>query len=213
MHINWQRRHIAEAANEVGARLIVLSSDMVFDGSSAPYAEKSHPTPASEYGQAKHEVERYLTRAAPTCLIVRTSLIYEFTKENRQVSWMLDRIAAGNSVPLFQDEYRQPIHATNLSECLLELASSSIQGIIHVAGPNALSRLEYGSALLTIMGYNASNLVEPVLASEIAPLRPRDLSMTLEKARKHLRTPLLTIQEAATQLPIHGHRTETTTSR
>ncbi len=205
-------KHIAEAANLEGAKLITLSSDMVFDGTKAPYSETSTPTPTSAYGEIKAEVEEYFREAVPTCLIIRTSLIYEFAPENRQVSWMTGRIASGNSVPLFLDEVRHPIHAENLAECLLELCVSDLSGILQIAGPNPLSRAEYGSSLLEIMGYSSEH-VEHVLAAEVSPDRPRNLTLNLDKALRSLQTPLRSIQQAASYYSIQGQRTETTTSR
>ena len=189
-------RHICEAARRTGARLIAISTDMVFDGSHPPYDEYDPPAPLSPYGRVKAENERFLLASYERCLIVRTSLIYDFTPDNRQVSWMLDRIRAGETVPLFVDEIRQPIWAWNLAEILLELAAGDLKGILNAAGPRPLSRWDYGSALLRALGYDPEKVARPVYAAEIAPGRPRDCTLRLDRVRQACKTPLLSLSEA-----------------
>jgi dTDP-4-dehydrorhamnose reductase len=208
-------RHIAEAAHRVNARLIALSTDMVFDGRSPPYAEDSEPAPLSDYGRAKRQAEIEILKADYNVLVVRTSLIYDLTPENRQVRWMLDAIRVGKPVMLFTDEIRNPIWACNLAEVLLELAALSVTGVLHVAGGQATSRWDYGCALLAALGYDPTTVGVPVRAAEVAPGRPTDLTMQLDKARRLLRTPLLPLDQAlcrAQRGDGYGQATSTTTS-
>jgi dTDP-4-dehydrorhamnose reductase len=187
--------NISEAAQRAKCRLIALSTDLIFDGKHPPYDEQAPPTPISPYGQVKAENERTFLNT-PDCLIVRTSLIYDLARTNRQVSWMLEKIEARETVPLFTDEIRQPIWAWNLAEALLELATNELSGILHVAGPQPLSRYEYGSRLLHALGYDPIQVVRPVRAADMMPERPRDCTLSLEKAFACLRTPLLPVDEA-----------------
>ncbi len=189
-------RHIAEAASSIGCRLIALSTDMVFDGTRAPYAEDAPPTPVGPYAQVKADNEAMLLAAHRNCLIVRTSLIYDLTPLNKQVAWMERAIAAGQPVALFEDEVRQPIWAWNLAEALLELAQGSARGILHVAGPEPVSRWELGCALLEALGYDPRLVARRARAAEIAPSRPRTLILKLDRARAILHTPLLPLHEA-----------------
>src|SRR5689334_18646362 len=69
-------RNVALAAHRVGARLIHLSTDLVFDGEQgAPYAEDADPRPVSPYGQAKLEAEALVRSHHREALVVRTSLL------------------------------------------------------------------------------------------------------------------------------------------
>lgn len=190
-------RNLAAAAELAGAHLTLLSTDCVFDGSHAPYSEDARPAPASPYGQAKAEAERIVAGGCRNSLIVRTSLIYGFTRGNRQLSWIADRLSACEVVTLFTDELRHPIWARNLAEALLEAAAERITGILHIAGPEALSRHEYGLRLLRAAGIDPADGIRPGLAAEIAPARVRDLRLCLDRAQQTLTTPLLTIDEAA----------------
>lgn len=68
--------HVARACRALGARLIHLSTDQVFDGENPPYAESALPNPLTEYGQAKLRAEHWVQAILPSATIVRTSLIW-----------------------------------------------------------------------------------------------------------------------------------------
>ncbi len=189
-------QNLSDAAAAVGCRIIFLSTDMIFDGSGGPYHEDSRPAPRSDYGRVKLACEQHLLSNLPACLVVRTSLIYDFHPSNRQVGWMLDRLASGGRIPLFVDEVRHPIWSWNLAEALLELCHLPVTGILHVAGPEPLSRFKYGCALLWALGYDPAQVVEPVYAADRAPDRPRDLRQDLSRAQTLLATPLLSLPAA-----------------
>jgi dTDP-4-dehydrorhamnose reductase len=156
--------------NPRSTRLIFISTDMVFDGQNPPYADDQLPSPLSVYGQAKAEMEMIGD------FVVRTSLIYDFAPPNRQLEWMQDRINKGEKIKLFSDEYRSAIWSVNLAEALLELAEShAFKGVINVAGPQSISRLELGWQLLSALGQDPEQWVEPASAAEIG--RPADLTL------------------------------------
>lgn len=187
--------HIAEGAADVDARLIALSTDLVFDGTSPPYGEDDPPTPITTYGRVKAWNESTFL-AYPRSLVIRTSLVYDFNRQNRQVSWMTSAIDRGESVQLFEDEYRNPIWVWNLAEALLEAAGRDVTGILHIAGPDAVTRLALGRVLLGAMGYDPVEVVRSVRAAEVAPDRPRKPLLRIDRACQLLKTPLLGLDEA-----------------
>lgn len=171
-----------------GVRLVMLSTDMIFDGARPPYREDAPPAPLSVYGQAKAEMEQM----ADT--VVRTSLIYDFAPGNKQIDWMLERIHRGERVPLFEDEFRSAIWSVNLAEALLDLLGSPLKGVLNIAGPESISRLELGWTLLDVLGIDPAPHVEAV--SALGSGRPPNLTMDVSMARLALRTPLLKLAES-----------------
>jgi dTDP-4-dehydrorhamnose reductase len=167
---------------------IFLSSDLIFDGLNPPYGEDSSPSPLSMYGQGKAELE-----LMAEC-VVRTSLLYDFEPGNRQVDWLADKVAKGERCKLFFDEIRNPIWTVNLAEALLELAGKRFKGVLNVAGPLPVSRLELGWMILATLGHNPDDHIEVV--SQAGSGRPPDLTLDVTKAQMILKTPLLTIDEA-----------------
>ncbi len=205
-------QNVAHAARETDARLIALSTDMIYDGRNPPYREDDPPTPLSDYGRVKADNEQWLLATAGSVLVVRTSLIYDLDPACRQISWMESAIREGRRVTLFIDEVRQPIWARNLAEALLELANGEATGLVNVAGPEPLSRWDYGCRLLRALGYDPARVAEAVRAEEVAPGRPRDLTLALDKARALLRMPLLSLDEVLSD-QLDDHPASTTTSR
>ena len=208
-------KHIAQACTVHNCRLIALSTDKIFDGTHPPYSEDSQPHPTTDYARAKVEAESILKELIDNLVIVRTSLIYEFNRRSRQVSWMLNAIDKNKAVTLFTDEIRHPVWSPNLSAALLELAGNSFTGELHFAGPEAMDRYTYGIKLLKAMKASYKDNVQKVKAAEIAPHRPRDLTLDLSLARQVLKTEPTSIDDAYKfqWLADQGHPISTTTRR
>ena len=136
-------RAVAEAAHRCGARLIHLSTDLVFDGEQgAPYAEDADARPVTAYGAAKLEAERLVAVAHPEALVVRTSLLYGKAEPGPQ-----ELLAFRDDVDFYTDEIRCPTRVDELAAALLELALLETSGVLHVAAPEPLSRYELARAL------------------------------------------------------------------
>ncbi|MEK7785440.1 MAG: sugar nucleotide-binding protein, partial [Chloroflexota bacterium] len=117
-------RHVADAAIDVYARLIHVSTDLVFDGEHPPYTEESPTAPVNPYGAAKAFAEGLIASMMPEALIVRPSLIYGFDPVDKQTGWLVDGAKRGETVRLFVDEFRCPIWVDTLAMALLELAET-----------------------------------------------------------------------------------------
>jgi len=183
------------------ARLITLSSDMVFNGRQPPYSENAPTTPLTPYGRAKARMEK----SAPG-LIVRTSLIYDFDMRNKQVAWMLTKMRNSEQVRLYTDEYRSPIWAADLAAALLDLAERDEVGVLNLAGPETMSRFDLGRGLLLALGYNADNYIMP--ASLAGTGRPPDLTLDTTRAAMLLGRSLLTFTQAESTWNATQHAAE-----
>ena len=134
--------NVALAAHRAGARLVHLSTDLVFDGEhGAPYTEEDEPRPVMTYGQHKLEAERLVAKAHPDALIVRTSLLLG-PPDGRQ-----EALARRDDVEFYEDEIRTPIPVRDLAAALLALAERGETGILHVAGREAVPRAELAARL------------------------------------------------------------------
>jgi dTDP-4-dehydrorhamnose reductase len=135
--------HVAAAAAAAGARLVHVSSDVVFSGTAARYDETCSPDPISPYGAAKAAAETAVRGLDPAAVIARTSLIIGDGDSPHEK--LVHALAAGaRTGALFTDDVRCPVHVTDLASALLELAGSPYAGIHHVAGADAVSRYEMG---------------------------------------------------------------------
>ena len=167
------------AAAAAGARLVHLSTDVVFDGEKgAPYVEEDEPTPLTDYGRAKADAERAVLAEHPGALVVRTSLIYGGARPGPQ-----ELLAADPAASFFTDEVRCPIQVGDLADALIELAASDVSGVLHVAGADRLSRHEFAELL-------AGRAVRAATTADAGVVRPRDCSLAIDRARGLLCTRL-----------------------
>lgn len=191
-------RHVAEAAGQAGARCLVLSTDLVFDGRQGNYREDDPPQPIIAYGQGKADMERALLAMDGDLAIVRTSLILTLDPMGKHVSWIVDALRRGQGRNLFTDELRCPIWSDELAGALLELAGLPYRGLLHVAGPQVAHRYALGLALAAHFDLDAS-LLAPALSAESGMHRPLNCTLDSSRAYALLRTP---IRGVSARLPL-----------
>ena len=183
-------KHVVRAAAEAGSRLIFLSSDLVFDGAKGNYTEQDAPEPVCYYGSTKIEGERLVVDDLTSYAIIRTSLVYGYSRNNARcfTEIILEQVAEGNAVRLFTDEYRCPVYIGDLCRGILALANKrELNGTFHICGPERLSRYEYGLRICDSFDLNR-NLIIP---TDLTPYsendeRPQDCSMCNTKAEDAL---------------------------
>lgn len=170
--------NVARAAAAAGARLVHLSSDVVFDGlAGRPYREEDTPSPCSAYGAAKAAAEVRVAVAHPGALVVRTSLIVG--GPGRAPS-KHERAALDEQATFYVDELRSPVCVTDLASALLELAALDRSGVLHVAGADDVSRADLAEL---VRGSAVVRVPAP-------PGRPLDCRLDSSRARALVRTPL-----------------------
>ncbi|WP_298817782.1 SDR family oxidoreductase [Chloroflexus sp.] len=176
--------HVAAAAAQIGARLIHLSSDVIFDGEkSSAYTESDPPSPITDYGSAKARAEALVQAAHPTAVIVRTSLIYGFDPIDRHSAFALAVARGERSEKLFRDELRCPVFVDDLAVALLDLAQSDYRGVINFAGAETLSRYEWGRLLAQAYGLDPDRIAG-ALSAESPVRRPRNCALDTSLARR-----------------------------
>lgn len=148
--------NVATAAARHGARLVLVSSDAVFSGADGLYAESAPPDPITAYGAAKAAAETTTLAVCPDAVVARSSLILgDGCSKHEQ---LVHELVAGAEGALFDDEQRCPVHVADLAAALVELAGNDIQGVLHVAGAQAMSRLELGRLIARRDGLDADSL-------------------------------------------------------
>ena len=192
-------RHLAQASSDVGARLVHLSTDVVFDGRRGMYRESDEPRPVHAYGRAKLVSEADVRRLTPDAAIVRTSLVYGFDPPDPRTAWVIETARQRGPITLFTDERRCPIYAPDLADALLEVAAGDQAGPLHIAGPEALSRYEFGVLLCQAVGVDPSPIqATPAAASGLT--RPLDCTLDTSLAQRLLRTRLRGVREVLAEL-------------
>jgi dTDP-4-dehydrorhamnose reductase len=188
-------RNVALAAAAMGARLVHLSTDVVFAGDAGrPYVEADAPRPVTDYGRAKAEAEAAVGLAHPGAAIVRTSLIYGGPSPSPHERAVLAAVDGASGMAFFTDEIRCPVHVSDLAGAVLELAGIPYAGPLHVAGGDAVSRHELAT-LVAAAGGRDPELVQGTRSADLPEPRPLDCRLDCTRARALLSTRLRGVRE------------------
>jgi dTDP-4-dehydrorhamnose reductase len=186
---------VAQAARQAGARLIHISSDALFDGTrEGQYTEEDAPCPITSYGEAKATAERLVFQHDPQALVVRTSLLYGGATPGAHEQLVLDAADGRAEVVFFRDELRCPVVVGDLAAALLELAPSALDGVLHVAGADVVSRYDFARMVAVAHGRSPDRL-RSGLSAESGMRRPRNCALDCSRARILLRTRLRGVRE------------------
>ncbi|MBN2365699.1 MAG: NAD-dependent epimerase/dehydratase family protein, partial [Calditrichaeota bacterium] len=182
---------LARLASDRNIRYIFVSSDVIFDGKRGNYSEKDKPNPVNFYASTKINAEKEILKICKDAVIVRPALFYGTAFKGRPsfTEIMLKNLYAGRQVFVFSDQYRSPISVKDLAKSIWELADHHFCGIIHLGGPEKLSRLEMGYLLCQIFSLD-DNLIIPIRSEEanLAASRPPDCSLDSSLAASLLKT-------------------------
>lgn len=178
--------HLGRVAVSLGARFVLTSTDMVFDGTEAPYAESSVPRPLSVYGRSKVEAEQRVFSLSGA-VVVRLALLVGPSPGHDEFEHFARALRAGESLTFFSDEYRTPLSYEDAARALVEIARRLDEPLVHLGGPERLSRLELGRRLASALGVpNASFLTARRATVPSAEPRPGDLSLDVGLVRRAL---------------------------
>lgn len=165
-------RSLAEACREVGAHLVHVSTDYVFDGElDRPYVEQDETNPRSVYGRSKLAGEHAAIDAlGDAATIVRTSWVCG-QHGNNMVKLVRSLAPLGNPLTFVDDQRGCPTFTADLAPALLQLATERTGGIFHLTNAGAVSWYEFVAEILEASGYDRG-LVSPISTTELDPPRP-----------------------------------------
>jgi len=188
---------LAETAEELGARLVYISTDYVFDGEKGRYKEEDPPSPVNYYGATKLLGEDLVRRHCTQGLILRTS-IYGLQKPPRQglMERLIETLREGKSLPRFADQFATPLYAGQLSALILQLLDHRALGLLHIGSADRISRFEFARKVAEIFTFDAA-VIQPVPFGGSAELarRPRDSSLVSEAMTRRYGLRLPTVSD------------------
>ncbi len=174
---------IIDQLAENGVCPVFASTEVVFDGNKGGYMESDPVNPILLYGKQKAEIEAYLAERTTDALILRIANVYGSNPVGGGVmaGWFRTVADGAETVRCARDYTASPVHVDDVADAVIRLIGGGCQGIYHVAGPQALSRLEMFETLLEEMGRSGSMAVrvEPCSIDDFPTeeKRPRDVSM------------------------------------
>ena len=150
--------NVAAATAEIGAKVLYVSSDFVFDGKKgAPYVESDVPTPISAYGRSKLSGEEATLFANRRSMVVRTAWTFGVGGWNF-VEAMLRNGASEGRVLVVHDQVGSPTWTWHLAQGLLRQLDSDAYGIHHMAGSGHCSRYDFAREIFDRSGMEVTTL-------------------------------------------------------
>ena len=163
--------HVADAAKNVGAKLIFLSSDYVFDGKKTfPYEADDARNPQSVYGRSKSEAEIRLLETMPDCCIVRTSWLFG-TGGKCFPDTILKLAASRTTLDVVNDQRGCPTYSVDLARAIIELARKQASGIMHATNSGNCTWFEFAQQIVASAGLTTE--VRPTSSQQVARPAPR----------------------------------------
>lgn len=156
-------KNICEAAKKVGANVIYISTNEVFDGEKlTPYTEEDQPNPINSYGKSKLKGEEYCRQIlGDRCLIVRSSWLYGPESKNNFPNKILKRVKEEGTLKIVDDEISNPTYAPDLAGAIKKIVKKDLSGVLHVVNEGSCSRFEWAREILK----------EKKLRASITPMR------------------------------------------
>lgn len=167
--------NLAISAKLVGAHLIHISTDYVFDGKNGPYAEDDRPNPINYYGRTKLAAENVIFTNDITHTIVRTIVLYGTgigVKLNFGL-WLHKQFIEEKPIRVFDDMFTNPTLVDDLAYALLKIVELKRTGIYHISGPDLISRYQFAVKFAQVFNFD-KKLVTPIksAAMKMAAARP-----------------------------------------
>lgn len=193
---------VLRALLDAGIVPVYLSTENVFDGTRGLWRETDTPSPITQYGIQKLEVERRLLADPRPSLVVRVSRVVGSELDTHSVlgPWLQD-IRAGKTMRCATDQIFSPVAVEDVAGALIKLAGNGATGLFHLGGPEPYSRV----GLLTLLLQSIQRLA-PETRADIVPCRlhdlpflekpPLDTSISIEKLQSVIGwdfTPMATI--------------------
>jgi dTDP-4-dehydrorhamnose reductase len=152
---------LALAAFQIGAHLVQVSTDYVFDGEAGPYSEDGIPNPRGVYALTKHIGEQAVRAVGASWAVARTAVVYGWPPAARANfgTWLLEALRKGSPVHLFEDQFVSPSLAENVAEQIAELAERRLAGFWNTCGAEVVSRVQFGHALCAEFGLDPTKIV------------------------------------------------------
>jgi dTDP-4-dehydrorhamnose reductase len=183
-------RFLLDAARETASAFLLVSTDFVFDGQHGPYRETDPTGPVNYYGCTKRVAEKAVEQSGLHWAIVRTVLVYgqsPAVKRFNLLTWVRDKLQAGERISVVNDQYRTPTYAGDLAAGVRQVIEQQARGLFHVSGADMMTPYDMAVATADTLGLDAS-LIDAVDGTNFTQpaKRPRRTGFDISKATREL---------------------------
>ena len=180
---------VARACRTLGARLVAVSTDYVFDGTAGPYREEDLPDPRGAYARTKRCGEEAALVVAPDSAVARVAVVFSGRPGAKPTfaTQIVEKLSRGEPVRAFSDQLVSPTHARNAAEMCLELLlAHPFRGVLHASGATVLDRVDFARRVARRFGLEGE--IVPVRTADVKLPAPRPLrgGLVVERAARLL---------------------------
>lgn len=176
-------RAVAESAAHVGAKLVYVSTDSIFEGGTGRYSEDDEPTPQNVYALTKLAGEQMVRRETANHLIVRTNLFGWSAQPTLSLAeWILDRLERGLTVPGFTDVVFSPVLVNHLAEIIFEAVARDLRGTYHVSASSTVTKYTFAQMVGKSFGFDPAQVI-PASSADAGFRARRPLNTSLSSDR------------------------------
>lgn len=177
---------LAAYAQRHGLPFLLFSSDYVFPGSEVrpgPYGESAETEPLNVYGKTKLQGEALVQDVCPGALVLRTSWVYGPDPAGKNfISTLVRQLEAGVRVRVPEDQVSTPTWNVDLARAALELLTAGASGVVHVTGPELMSRADLARRVAAFFGLQ-TGLIEGIATAALGQTARRPLASGLRSER------------------------------
>lgn len=189
-------QHVGLAAAAIGAAVVYVSSNEVFDGQTKrPYREYDITNPINPYGYSKWVGEQAIQHINPRHYIVRTSWLFAHGGKNF-IQSILNAAGEGKPLRVVTNEVANPTYNDDLAQAITQLILTGRYGIYHFVNEGACSRYQFARYFMNLAGF-ADTHIKPISSHQWPrPSTPPDYAALNNMAGKYLGITLRPWQEA-----------------
>jgi dTDP-4-dehydrorhamnose reductase len=198
---------VADYARTHGARVVLFSTDHVFDGAHEAYIETDPVNPLNVYARSKALAEAALRERVPDRhLIVRTAWVYGPDRQRRNfASRLVDRVKAGGQVPVAADQWGSPTFTEDLAAATHDLVDRGVVGTFHATGPELINRAVLAERVCEYAGVSSASLIATTTAElRQTARRPLRVQLDCTKLRALCAVPFRTLAAGLQSLKLAG---------
>lgn len=183
-------RFLLDAAENIHAHFIYISTDFVFDGMNGPYTETDEPGPVNYYGSSKLAAEKSVMEYKADWAIVRTVLVFGNIltgSRSNVISWVKENLENNKPIKVVNDQWRTPTYVEDLAKGILLVMEKRAMGIYHISGEEAMTPYNMATATANYLQLDKSLMTAVNADTFTQPARrPLRTGFIIDKAKKIL---------------------------
>ena len=185
----------------MGAHLIHISTDYVFDGTSGPYRETDITKPVNYYGETKLASEELIAKGQLHATLLRTNVLFgnSVNQESSFVHWVIEKLRKREKIKVVNDQFGNPTWARGLAETIAKIIETGTPGLYHYGGDNYINRFEFALEIAAVFELDPT-LILPCTTRALGQKaeRPFKAGLVSEKIKSDLNVKIYGIKEALT---------------